>query len=127
MLTMKQKHLLSILFCLLFLSFSQESSAQATEDTVIVQTLTFDSITTRRSEWLFPSANESYRKVLMLYTLKCDPATTQDGFDCGEWDYLTYTFLYDDTGELDSNKIETGHYYIEECKINKVSFYATIL
>ena len=30
----------------------------------------------------------------MYYTLKCDAATTQDNYACGEWDYTTYTRLF---------------------------------
>ncbi len=48
----------------------------------------------------------------MYYTLKCDPQTTQDGFACGEWDYLTYNFIYDHTGLLDSNLITHPEFYI---------------
>lgn len=76
------------------------------QDTSFVQTFTFDSITTRRGIWDFPDTTHKYRKILMEYTLKCDPATTQDGYNCGEWDYLTYTFIHDHTGVLDSNYIE---------------------
>lgn len=72
-------------------------------DTIFVQTLTFDDITKRRDTYIFPDESVEFRKILMYYTLKCDPATTQDGFACGEWDYLTYNFVYDHTGNLDSN------------------------
>ena len=72
------------------------------QDTITVQTLTFDSITTRRGVWNFPEG-ETYRKILMEYTLKCDAATTQDQFECGEWDYLTYSTIFKHTGRFDSN------------------------
>lgn len=72
------------------------------QDTTFVQTFTFDDITKRRDIYEFPSPSESFSKVLMYKTLKCDAATTQDNYPCGEWDYLTYTFVYDHTGELDS-------------------------
>jgi hypothetical protein len=71
------------------------------QDTLTVQTLTFDSITTRRGTWQFPEG-ESFRKILMYHTLKCDPQTTHDQYDCGEWDYLTYNILYNHTGVYDS-------------------------
>ena len=87
--------LLPLLTLLTFQVFAQ--------DTTIVQTLTYDDITKRRDIYVFPDESHQYRKVLMLYNLKCDPATTQDGFNCGEWDYLTYTNVYDHTGNLDSN------------------------
>ena len=68
------------------------------QDTTWIQTLTFDDITKRRDWFQFPDDSQDYRKVLMYYTLKCDAATTQDQFDCGEWDYLTYSFVYDHMG-----------------------------
>lgn len=80
------------------------------QDTTWIQTLTFDDITKRRDFYEFPDDSEDYRKVLMYYTLKCDAATTQDGYACGEWDYLTYSFVYDHTGELDSNLSNHPHY-----------------
>ncbi len=73
------------------------------QDTVVVQTLTFDSTWTRRGKWVFPPATEKYRKILMYHTLKCFPGLSGDGkYACGEWDYLTYSFVYDDKGILDS-------------------------
>jgi len=63
------------------------------QDTTVVQTLDFNDITKRRGWYVFPE-DTSYQKVLMYYTLKCDAATTQDGYACGEWDYSTFTNLY---------------------------------
>ncbi len=73
------------------------------QDTIVVKTLTFQDTTKRSGTWLFPPP-QSYEKVIMEYTLKCDPATTQDNFPCGEWDYLTYTMITDSTGEYDSTR-----------------------
>jgi|AntRauTorcE11898_2_1112593.scaffolds.fasta_scaffold01228_8 hypothetical protein len=95
-----------VLLFLMFLSGLTETSAQ---DTLQVQTLTFDSITARRGVWQFPEGND-YRKVLMYYTLKCDYATTHDQYACGEWDYLTYTTLYQHTGNYDSNLLSHPKY-----------------
>lgn len=78
----------------------------AAQDTLRVQTLTFDSITTRRGCWVFPDTTHTYRKVLMHHTLKCDPQTTQDQYPCGEWDYLTYNMVHKHTGLLDSNALQ---------------------
>ena len=64
------------------------------QDTTRVQTLEFSDITKRRGWYEFPDDPENYRKIIMRYTLKCDQATTQDNFACGEWDYTTYTDLY---------------------------------
>jgi hypothetical protein len=64
------------------------------QDTTRVQTLEFSDITKRRGWYQFPEDPENYRKIVMRYTLKCDQATTQDNFACGEWDYTTYTDVY---------------------------------
>ena len=63
-------------------------------DTLVIQTFTFDSITTRRGVFSFPENPEDFAKILMVYTLKCDPKTPHDKYDCGEWDYCTYTRIY---------------------------------
>lgn len=63
-------------------------------DTTLVQTLKFSDITKRRGWYVFPADTIKWHKILMYYTLKCDPATTQDQYPCGEWDYTTYTNLY---------------------------------
>ncbi len=80
--------------------------AASAQDTLRVQTLSFDSITARRGWYVFPDTTHHYRKVLMHHTLKCDAATTQDQYPCGEWDYLTYNFIHEHTGQLDSNAYE---------------------
>lgn len=85
---------------------------QAQEDTIRVQTLTFDSITTRRGWWTFPDGSHSYRKVLMHHTLKCSPLTTQDQYDCGEWDYLTYNMIHHHTGALDSTAMQHPYFKV---------------
>lgn len=72
------------------------------QDTTVVQTLNFGDITKRRDTYLFPDSSHHFRKILMSYTLKCDPQTTQDSYDCGEWDYLTYSIIYDHRGKADS-------------------------
>ena len=97
-----------LLFIIIILSVTYSYS----QDTTVIQTLTFDSITARRGFWEFPDTTHQYRKVLMQYTLKCDAATTQDGYACGEWDYLTYTNIYEHTGNLDSNLAEHAQYII---------------
>ena len=79
-----------IILCLFFLKIT----AQNPGDTTIVETLDFNDITKRRGWYIFPSDTNKYHKVLMYYTLKCDNATTQDNYPCGEWDYTTYTRLY---------------------------------
>ncbi|MCB0400535.1 MAG: T9SS type A sorting domain-containing protein [Flavobacteriales bacterium] len=78
-------------FALLFSLFTLGIFAQ---DTIEVKTLNFSDITKRRGWYVFPKDTNRYEKILMYYTLKCDAATTQDQYACGEWDYTTYTNLY---------------------------------
>ena len=80
-------------FIFLIVSFLQ-FNGQNPGDTTIVETLDFNDITKRKGWYVFPSDTNEYHKVLMYYTLKCDAATTQDNYACGEWDYTTYTRLY---------------------------------
>ncbi|MDA0973580.1 MAG: peptide-N-glycosidase F-related protein [Bacteroidetes bacterium] len=79
---------LSILFAVVI------TLTMTAQDTTRVQTLEFSDITKRRGWYQFPEDAENYRKIVMRYTLKCDQATTQDNFACGEWDYTTYTDVY---------------------------------
>jgi hypothetical protein len=72
------------------------------QDTTKIQTLTFSDITKRSGTWSFPDSTKKWEKILMHYTLKCDPKTTRDNFNCGEWDYLSYITLKDSTGRIDS-------------------------
>ncbi|MDX1446765.1 LamG-like jellyroll fold domain-containing protein, partial [Lishizhenia sp.] len=94
-----------LLPALLLLLFWSDGRAQ---DTTWVQTFTWDSISTRRATFDFPQALNSKRfeKVLMYYNLKCDPATPWDNHDCGEWDYLAYSRIYDHTGVMDSVQVD---------------------
>lgn len=95
--------LFKLLVILLVTSFSGFS-----QDTTWVQTFTFDSITTRRANFVFPEElnQKRFEKVLMYYKLKCSPLTTWDQYDCGEWDYLTYTRVFDHTGQYDSVQVD---------------------
>ena len=101
---MKMKNIFNILFAV-----SISLSTVFAQDTVVVQTLDFNDITKRRGWYQFPS-DTSYEKVLMYYTLKCDAATTQDGFSCGEWDYSTFTNLYDHQNTGDARFSVSGLY-----------------
>ncbi|MBN3036649.1 MAG: hypothetical protein JW861_13775, partial [Bacteroidales bacterium] len=86
---------------IILLPFWLISLCISAQDTITIQTLTFDSITTRRGIWQFPEG-ETFRKILMVHTLKCDYATTHDPYPCGEWDYLTYNQVHVHTGVYDS-------------------------
>src|SRR6056297_786591 len=88
---------------LLLLSLSLPETLHAGPgDTTRIQTFTFDSISTRRAWFQFPDSGQSWNKILMYYTIKCDPQTPYDGYECGEWDYTTFTHVHDHTGIIDS-------------------------
>jgi hypothetical protein len=89
-----QKTLVSGLLLLLLFNANPVS---ATSDTIFVQTFTFGS--KQDSTFLFPKPG-TYRKVLIYYTLKCNPKQSPA---CGQWDYLTYTYLFQKTGLMDSS------------------------
>ena len=93
-----KKTLLKLLAFATLYSGTIPEQAIANEDIIKVQTLTFDSVYTRRGTWNFPDNGDKFRKIIMNYTLKCDPRTAQDQYNCGEWDYLTYTVLHHNTG-----------------------------
>ncbi len=96
-----------ILIALALCSFSEIYA----QDTTWVNTLNFSDITKRRGTYSFPEG-KTYRKIKMHYTLKCDPATTRDNFNCGEWDYLSYAIVHDSTGRIDSNEYEHSNFMI---------------
>ncbi|TNF30444.1 MAG: T9SS type A sorting domain-containing protein [Bacteroidetes bacterium] len=95
---------------LLILTILLSVNSVIAQDTTWIQTLTFSDITKRRDWFQFPDGSDPYRKVLMYYTLKCDAATTQDQYACGEWDYLSYSFVYDHTGMMDSVLYNHPHF-----------------
>lgn len=99
-------------FLLLFLIFQCVTFSLSAQqrDTTWVQTFTFDSIHTREASFKFPPKGEKYEKVLMWYTLKCDPKTPWDKYNCGEWDYLTYTGIRDSSAQFDSTKLTFPNY-----------------
>lgn len=97
---------------LITLGLFAATTALFSQDTTVVRTLTFDSIATRRGWWDFPPSSEHFRKVLMVHTLKCDPQTPWDQYDCGEWDYLTYHFVHEHTGVLDSAALQHPYFMV---------------
>jgi hypothetical protein len=106
---MHSKRFLNIILLLCITISGHNLSAQ---DTTWVQTFTFDSITTRRADFTFPESldDQRFEKVLMYYKLKCSPLTTWDQYNCGEWDYLTYTRVFDHTGIFDSVRVDSVKY-----------------
>jgi len=89
------------IFAIIFISIFSLSVFANPGDTVFVKTFTFDSINTRRGTFPFPT-EQSWEKIMMYYTIKCDAATPWDSYPCGEWDYTTYTNVYEHTGLMDS-------------------------
>ena len=83
--------LLSFLF--IFLAHSIKA-----QDTVTVSTFNYSS-GNRDTVVSFPDGNESYRKILMLYNMRCKGARISTGADrnlgCGEWDYSCNTYITD--------------------------------
>ncbi len=96
------------------------------QDTISVQTYTYDSISTRRATFDFPAElqGKTFEKVLMYYNLKCSPLTPWDQYNCGEWDYLTNTTIYEHTGVLDSQLIQGPEFLVNGANIPNV-FYVT--
>jgi hypothetical protein len=95
-----------------FLAFA--TIASFAQDTTWVQTYTFDTVSTRRAEFQFPASLDTKRfeKVLMYYKLKCSPLTPWDSYNCGEWDYLAYTRIFDHTGLFDSVQVDGKKYRV---------------
>ena len=110
---------------LLFTLFMVPLYGAKSQDTTWVQTYTWEaqnnpetSYDSPGRRWFeFPASDngEEYRKVLMYYNLKCfeDGTAGGLGFACGEWDYLTYNYLFDHTGLLDSTHYTHPYYKID--------------
>ena len=124
------QRIVGLLSCLAVLA-SQGVYAQ---DTTWVQTYTWEEQNNPstayespgRKWFTFPEADNgtSYSKVLMYHNLKCfeDGTAGNLGFPCGEWDYLTYTYLFDHTGVMDSSL-----FAVPKWKINNLDFEADTL
>ncbi len=70
------------------------------QDTTVLSSFNYNS-TTRDTMIDFPTGNESYRKILMLYNMRCKGARVSTGssrnLGCGEWDYSCNTYITDST------------------------------
>ena len=111
---MKKTLLISLLFINTLLSFAGPG------DTVVVQAFRFGS---PQDAWfVFPKDTMRCEKILMKYTLKCDPAQSPA---CGEWDYLTYTYLYKHTGLIDSSFIHQPVYTVDGNTPDSISYMNT--
>jgi len=85
--------LFSLVLVFLFLS------SLNSQDTIIVQTLTYDS-TGRDYVFDFPKNDTlSYEKIIMEYSMRCKGAKVSTSADrnkgCGEWDYSCNTYITD--------------------------------
>ncbi|PID94984.1 MAG: hypothetical protein CSA89_00010 [Bacteroidales bacterium] len=79
-------------------------------DTTFVQTFSFEMgrSNNKVDTFDFPDGSKEYAKVLMYYTIKCDPQGTYSrdddkDFPCGEWDYDVYTDILKPTGVVDAD------------------------
>jgi hypothetical protein len=101
-------------------------------DTIVVQTFTHEAQNNPSTaydspgrRWFnFPASNNGveYQKILMYYNLKCfeDGTAGNLGFPCGEWDYLTYTYLYDHTGIIDSTLASHPSYFVNNADFESI-------
>lgn len=108
------------LFYTLITLLSFQVAVAQSGDTITVQTFTFGS---PQDAWfVFPSDTVRFEKILMQYTLKCNPAQSPA---CGEWDYLTYTYLYKNTGLQDSTLIHQPTYTVNGNSPDSIQFMNT--
>lgn len=96
------------IFLFAFLSILLQTAAIASPgDTITIQTFDFSwprpaGLNPREGVFVFPSfVGKRFEKVLMYYKLKCDPGQNPQ---CGEWDYLSYTHLFEHTKKYDSTQ-----------------------
>jgi hypothetical protein len=123
-------------YLLAFLTLSLQAFAQP-GDTTIVQTFTFEAQNNPNTaydspgrRWFdFPASNNgvNYQKVLMYHTLKCfsDGTAGGLGFPCGEWDYLSYNYLFEHTGALDSTLQQHPHFLLNNQNFTTAAVRAT--
>ena len=114
---MKKFFLSRFAWLVLISMFAVNRSWAGPGDTTVVQAFTFGS---PQDAWFqFPSDTVRFSKILMLYTLKCNPAQSPA---CGEWDYLTYTYLYKHTGLIDSSVVHQPLFLVNGNVVNSVVF-----
>jgi hypothetical protein len=107
------------IFTILLFMFSLTGLQAGPGDTIIVQTIDFNTPVMpgwnapRSGKYLFPPDSIKFSKILLSYTLKCDPDQNPH---CGEWDYTTHIKYIEHTGRYDSNL-----YYNPNYLVNNVS------
>jgi len=88
-----------LLFPLLFLFVQSVHAQTPPRDTLVVQTLTYDSLG-RAGVYQFPDTG-TFEKVIMQYSMRCHHALVSNGTQteqgCGQWDYNCETYLWDST------------------------------
>lgn len=86
------------------------SSSVLAQDTILVQTFTYDS-TSRRAMFDFPSdPNLTFEKILMEYSMRCHDAAVGNGqVGCGEWDYSCNTVLTDPATQDSARATHPSH------------------
>ncbi|MCY7408839.1 MAG: T9SS type A sorting domain-containing protein, partial [Chitinophagales bacterium] len=106
-------------FCLTSYVLCLTSQAYAGPgDTIKVQTFTFGS---PQDGWfVMPSDTFRFSKIYMNYTLKCNPNQNPA---CGEWDYLTYTNLYQPS--IDSFIKDAHNYQVNGLSPDSFSYIKT--
>lgn len=106
----------------LLIAFSLFLSA-APGDTTFIQTFDFSlGRKTKIDTFRFPDGTKKYSKVLMYYTIKCDPKgdyVQNNGIDypCGEWDYDVFTDILQPIGVNDDGS--------PRYKVNRIWTYIT--
>ncbi len=123
---MKRPLLLFFIITLFFHVFADEG------DTIVVQTIDFETPVNsgwnspREGTYQFPSDTISFSKILMSYTLKCDPGQSPA---CGEWDYTTHTKIWEHTGNFDSTEYSHPEFKVNNSApdtlnvMNQISYY----
>ena len=123
---MKKNYLIFILLFISCFAFADEG------DTIVIQTIDYDTPlnsgwnSPREGIYLFPSEDISFSKILMSYKLICDPSQNPK---CGEWDYLTYTKIWESTGLFDSTQYSHPKFMVNNTSpdtlnvMNSPSFY----
>ena len=109
--TIHARFFVCVLACLLFIN----SNKGIAQDTVVVQTLTWDS-SGRDYVFTFPNdPTETYEKIIMLYNMRCKNAVVSTGgapnAGCGEWDYSCNTYITD-SSKTDSLMATAPNYVI---------------
>ncbi|MEZ5015196.1 MAG: peptide-N-glycosidase F-related protein [Chitinophagales bacterium] len=113
----------TLLFSSCLMLFATANAFAGPGDTIKVQTFTFGSA---QQGWFeMPSLDVPVEKILMKYTLKCvgDPGGAGGlGYPCGEWDYLTYSYLYQHTGAYDSTLLYHAHYTADGVGLDTIAY-----